>query len=78
MYKTLQRDVNIHYFPSTHLLSPWRKGDSHPARQSPPDDKWGPPHLLGPQREALNGRVTVDRRAQLRKVEFPGKIGTDC
>lgn len=57
MYKTLQRDVNIHYFPSTHRLSHWRERDSHPARrQAPPpqmaiEDSYklygDSPHLLG-------------------------------
>lgn len=54
MYRTLQRDVNTHYFPSTHRLSPWRERDSHPARQPPQvtiEDSYklygDSPHLLG-------------------------------
>lgn len=81
MYKTLQRDVNIHYFPSTHLLSPWREGDSLLQVAIADTELQVGAHLTyqGPQREATEWKdnsSTADR-SRLPKVEFPGEIGTD-
>lgn len=93
MYRNLQIDVNIHYFPSTFLpFSQEEKEISHPTRpplhnsliqrlQIPINQKSGSSDLLG-----LMGRTSLNDNndnsltsdgIRLFKTEFPGKIGTD-